>query len=162
MNCSYSTAATIPGCLDPLRSAAGPLRLWACQRSHQAHRRWFPKSRGSLSLGSFKHAGTQPVLRRPILVAVGLTRLRVLNHAISKGPQHNPWWTDEAMGTEDNTTLLKVSRYYTDEHNHAMGAEPDKPVCQAQLAGTNKDLGSQINMQRKQQLDFSRLSGRIL
>lgn len=95
------------------------------------------------------------------MVAVGLTRPQVLNHAISKGPEHNPWWKDETMGTEDNNTLLKVSTYYTDEQNHAMGAEPDQPVVQARLAGTDKDLGSQINMQRKQQLDFSRLSRRI-
>lgn len=53
-----------------------------------------------------------------------------------------------------DTTLLKVSRYYTDEQNHTMGAEPDQPVCQARLAGTDKDLASQINMQRKQKLHF--------
>lgn len=60
------------------------------------------------------------------------------------------------MDTEENNILLKVSRYYTDEQNRAMGAEPDQPVCQAWLAGTDKDLGSQINMQRKKKLDFSK------
>lgn len=60
------------------------------------------------------------------------------------------------MDTEDSNTLLKVSRYYTDEQNHALGAEPDQPVCQAWLVGTDKDLWSQINMQRKQKLDFSK------
>lgn len=60
------------------------------------------------------------------------------------------------MDTEDNTTLLKVSRYDTEQQNHAMGAEPDQPVCQAWLAGTDKDLGSQINMQRQQKLNFSK------
>ena len=50
------------------------------------------------------------------------------------------------MDTEDNNTLLEVSRYYTDEQNHPMGAEPHQPVRQAWLAGTDKDLRSQVNM----------------
>lgn len=49
-----------------------------------------PNPRGrQLFPGSFKHAGTQPVLRRLILVAAGLTRPGVLSHTISKGPERN-------------------------------------------------------------------------
>lgn len=57
---------------------------------------------------------------------------------------------------EDNNAPLKVHRYATDEQNQAMGSEPDQPVCQAQLAGTDIYVGSKINMQRKPKLDFSK------
>lgn len=57
---------------------------------------------------------------------------------------------------EDNNAPLKVRRYATDEQNQAMGSEPDQPVRQAQLAGTDKYVGSKINMQRKLKLDFSK------
>lgn len=57
---------------------------------------------------------------------------------------------------EDNNTPLKVCRYSTDERNQAMGSEPDHPVCQAQLAGTDTDFGSKINMQRILKRDFSK------
>lgn len=53
------------------------------------------------------------------------------------------------MDMEDNTPF-KGCRYSTDEQNQAMGFEPDQAVCQAQLAGTNTDLGCNINVQRKQ------------
>lgn len=60
------------------------------------------------------------------------------------------------MDMEVNNTPLKVCRYYTDEQNQAMGSEPDQPVCQAQLVGTDIDLGSKINTQRKMKLDLSK------
>lgn len=59
------------------------------------------------------------------------------------------------MDMEVNNTSLKVCRYSTDEQNQAMGSEPDQPVCQAQLADTNIDLGSKI-IRKKLKLDFSK------
>jgi len=53
------------------------------------------------------------------------------------------------MDTEGDNVPLQVSGCYTDKQNRATGAEPDQPVCQECSAGTDKDLGSQINMQRK-------------
>lgn len=60
------------------------------------------------------------------------------------------------MDMEVNNTSLKVCRYPTDEQNQAMGSEPDQLVCQAQLVGTDIDLGSKINTQRKVKLGFSK------
>lgn len=60
------------------------------------------------------------------------------------------------MDVEDNTALLKVCRYSTNEQNQAMGFEPDQPVCQAQVVGTDMRLGSKINTHRKLKLDFSK------
>lgn len=59
------------------------------------------------------------------------------------------------MDVEKNTSL-KVCRYSTDGQNQAMGPEPDQPVCKAQLVGTDIDLGSKINTERKLKLDFSK------
>lgn len=60
------------------------------------------------------------------------------------------------MDMEDNTALLKVCRYSTNEPNQTMGSEPDQPVRQAQLVGTDMHLGSKINTHRKPKLDFSK------
>lgn len=60
------------------------------------------------------------------------------------------------MDTEDNAAPLKVCRYSTNEQNQATGSEPDQPVYQAQLAGTDIHLGSKINTHRKLKLDFSK------
>lgn len=60
------------------------------------------------------------------------------------------------MDMEGNNVPLKVCRYSTNEQNQATGSEPDQPVCQAQLADTDTDLGSKINIHRKLKLDFSK------